>query len=549
MVGNACREISRDSLAVRVDRAARTPDLKLHSRFAILANSRSLPSWIEPRPLVALAVMVLVTSAASAAGAGPPPAQASGQTNLVCESKSSQREICSANTKGGVTLVRTLGAEVCEFGRNWGYDEKGIWVSDGCSGEFAVSQTTPAPASTPARVGSYTPTGGFKVADTEYGDLNLRLFTYLRYLNQRFVDDRYTNAFGTTTAIQQRQDFQLNKMQVYFFGWLMSPKFRYLSYVWTTNASLGLSSQVVVGGNLSYRFSDYFTLGGGISALPGVRTTEGTFPYWLGVDSRLIADEFFRPSYTTGLFVEGTITDGLEYRAMLGNNLSQLGIDAGQIDNSPDTFSASLVWMPTTGEFGTQNGFGDFEYHDDLATRLGIRYSRSHENRQNQPDTDAFDNVQLRVSDGSVIFTPGLFAPGFTIDEATYQMISIDGGFKFRGVSADFEYYRRRLDNFVVRPRALPFAALHDNGFQLQGSAMAIPDTLQVYAGVSKVFGEFGDPSDFRIGATFFPWENQVVRWNVEYLDVNRSPVGASSLPYAVGMDGPVFHSSFMLWF
>ncbi len=38
-------------------------------------------------------------------------------------------------------------------------------------------------------------------------------------------------------------------------------------------------------------------------------------------------------------------------------------------------------------------------------------------------------------------------------------------------------------------------------------------------------------------------------RWNVEYLDLNRSPVGASSLPYAVGMDGPVFHSSFMLWF
>jgi hypothetical protein len=234
---------------------------------------------------------------------------------------------------------------------------------------------------------------------------------------------------------------------------------------------------------------------------------------------------------------------------MWGNNLSQFGIDAGQLNNSPDTFAVELAWMPTTGEFGRQNGFGDFDQHEDLATRLAIHYTRSTEDRQSQPNSDAFDNVQLRVSDGSVIFTPGLFAPGVTIDQATYQMVSIDGGFKYRGVSGDIEYYRRRLDNFVVRPRPLPFAALHDDGLQVQGSVMALPEELQVYIGGSKVFGEYGNPRDFRIGATYFPWKNQVVRWNFEYLDLNRSPVGSASLPYAVGMDGPVFHSSFMLWF
>lgn len=78
---------------------------------------------------------------------------------------------------------------------------------------------------------------------------------------------------------------------------------------------------------------------------------------------------------------------------------------------------------------------------------------------------------------------------------------------------------------------------------------MAVPQRLQMYAGVSKIFGEYGDPSDFRAGLTFFPWRNQVVRWNFEFIKVNRSPVGAASLPYSVGMNGPVFHSNFMLWF
>ena len=64
----------------------------------------------------------------------------------------------------------------------------------------------------------------------------------------------------------------------------------------------GLGAQVVFAGNLSYTFNDYFTLSAGIMSLPGTRSVEGNFPFWLGVDTRLIADEFFRPSYTSGVW-------------------------------------------------------------------------------------------------------------------------------------------------------------------------------------------------------------------------------------------------------
>jgi hypothetical protein len=47
----------------------------------------------------------------------------------------------------------------------------------------------------------------------------------------------------------------------------------------------------------------------------------------------------------------------------------------------------------------------------------------------------------------------------------------------------------------------------------------------------------------------WFPWKNTVVRMNAEYLELNRSPVGALSLPYTVGGNGSVFQSNFMVYF
>jgi hypothetical protein len=41
---------------------------------------------------------------------------------------------------------------------------------------------------------------------------------------------------------------------------------------------------------------------------------------------------------------------------MLGNNMSTLGVDAGQIDAKLNTFAGALVFLPTTGEYGMFNG-------------------------------------------------------------------------------------------------------------------------------------------------------------------------------------------------
>ena len=107
--------------------------------------------------------------------------------------------------------------------------------------------------------GRYTPNLGFKVVNTEYGDLNVSIYTYARYLNQLGLNSSYKDAFGITKTVQERQDFQLQKVQIKFIGWVLDPKFRYFIYTWTSNPTQGQGAQVVVAGNLAYTFNKYLS--------------------------------------------------------------------------------------------------------------------------------------------------------------------------------------------------------------------------------------------------------------------------------------------------
>ena len=54
----------------------------------------------------------------------------------------------------GVVLVKSTGAAECLLGKTWGYDNTGIWVADGCAGEFlagAAAASAAIPADAPPR--------------------------------------------------------------------------------------------------------------------------------------------------------------------------------------------------------------------------------------------------------------------------------------------------------------------------------------------------------------------------------------------------------------
>ncbi|RRU75671.1 DUF3011 domain-containing protein [Stenotrophomonas maltophilia] len=55
---------------------------------------------------------------------------------LRCESQFNKTAQCPI--EGPMRLVKQKSVTTCIEDQNWGWDRRGIWVSDGCRGEFRV---------------------------------------------------------------------------------------------------------------------------------------------------------------------------------------------------------------------------------------------------------------------------------------------------------------------------------------------------------------------------------------------------------------------------
>lgn len=376
----------------------------------------------------------------------------------------------------------------------------------------------------------------------------LGLMTYARYLNQNALDHFYTDSFGRVLEVDRRNEVQLYKVSLQFKGWLFTPNFSHLIFIWTNNANQGEGAQVAVAGFLRYKFADWLAVSAGIMPLPTTRSTNYSFPKWLRHDNRVMADEFYRGSYTSGVDALGTIAPGLEYRAMIGNNLSTLGVSSKQLDNKFDTVAASLVWMPTTHEFGLAEGFGDYDYHRKVATLIGLHYTHSTETAQGQPAVDSFENSQIRLTDGTLLFSPDPFGTGGKVEKARFQMASIDAGIKYKGFSLEGQWYWRVVDNFQTIG-FVPVNKIKDNGVAIQASAMPIKDLLQAYVTYSKIWGQNGNPNEWALGLNVYPFRRREMHLNFEAIHLDRSPVGGFHIPVPVGGKGWVFLTDWVLMF
>ena len=99
-----------------------------------------------------------------------------------------------------------------------------------------------APAAVPTKPdkwGAFEPGKGFVLARTDRGEVDFGVFSYVRYLNQKGLDETFTDSFGRTQDIDRRSDVQLQKVNLTFKGWLLDPDFRYKFYVWTSNSNQG----------------------------------------------------------------------------------------------------------------------------------------------------------------------------------------------------------------------------------------------------------------------------------------------------------------------
>jgi Protein of unknown function (DUF3011) len=81
-----------------------------------------------------------------------------GAGNVVrCESVDFRDNYCPIDTRGGVRLLRQISRTACYEGETWGYDRRGVWVTNGCAADFEAAG------------GGYADRPGYGRPDNGYG--------------------------------------------------------------------------------------------------------------------------------------------------------------------------------------------------------------------------------------------------------------------------------------------------------------------------------------------------------------------------------------------
>ena len=150
------------------------------------------------------------------------------------------------------------------------------------------------------------------------------------------------------------------------------------------------------------------------------------------------------------------------------------------------------------------------------------------------------------------MFDTGSLAPGVTVQEVDYRLLSFDAGVKYRGLFLQTEIYTRWLEDFVA-DGPLPVQSIVDRGFYVQGAFFPIKKKLELYAATSHIFGDedagFNDSSEYLAGFNYYPMDNRYHRFNFQVVDVNRSPVSSTFGYYVGGQKGTTYSAAFSVFF
>ena len=358
--------------------------------------------------------------------------------------------------------------------------------------------------------------------------------TQIRYLNTLSSDDTFTDHLGNVREVHNRNDITVNRSMFILGGYIFDKRARYSLTVWT---SAGAAS-IIVAGNIGWQFNKKLTLMGGYTGVPGSRSLVNTFPYFTASD-RSMADNFFRPGFTQGVWATGELGKGFNYIAFVGNSINTLNISATKIDTKL-LVSGSVWWEPLGGyaEPGKSvNMYDDYFAKKKVRIRLGSSFTRSPEDRFANLDQTSPDNTAIYNSDGVLAFSTGAFAPGVTVSNALYKMWALDGGIKYNGLAVNGQYYMRWLNNFVA-DGPLPVTSTYDHGYELSASHFVKPKKLMLYVRGSQVFGHFGNSYEYAGGVKWHFLPTERLWLNAELMRVNKAPYSGAFTPYTAGMNG-----------
>ena len=385
---------------------------------------------------------------------------------------------------------------------------------------------------------------GFSILpfDAKQTPFEMRINGWIQFRHVGFARDvdSWTDNAGVTRSVRNRNAFDIERARLTFKGFALDER---LTYFYQLDGDSDNRHTVDFFDYWwAWKFSDSFRL------QFGKRKVTASRQWLLGARrtrfiDRPLANDFFRPDRTIGLFGQGSFGDNSHYEVMVGNGYRTSNLPNNVTD---DQFTyAATHYIDLGGDYGSQ--LVDFDCACSPIVRLGhsFVFSPITSDALGQPlaETDF-----IRLSDGTRLNQLGALAPGATVSDVDVYFYGVDIGTKWRGWSFNSEVFFRWLDNLVA-DAPLPRREIYQRGFYVEGGTFIIPKKLDVNFRYSEVKGIVNRASEYAGGFNLYPLDTHKMKFSFDVTVLDGSPLNNSASEILVGDDGVLFRAQFQTEF
>ncbi len=379
--------------------------------------------------------------------------------------------------------------------------------------------------------------------DKKKNSFDLTINGWIQFRHHGFGRDvnSWTDNAGVTRTVRNRNAFDIERARLSFKGTGIDPR---LSYFYQLDGDTdGRHGVDFFDYWWSWKFSDRFRL------QFGKRKVTASRQWLLGARrtrfiDRPIANDFFRPDRTVGLFGQGKFGANGTYEVMIGN-----GYRTSNLPNSVTDDQWTYAFTQYVDPFGDYGGqLVDFDCNCDLLVRLGHSFVYSPITSEALGSPNAETDF-IRLADGTRLSQVGALSPGVTVSGANVYFYGVDLAAKWQGWSFNSEVFLRWLENFEA-DGALPVDSLMQRGFYVEGGRFIIPQKLDFNVRYSQIRGLVGGGSEYAAGFNLYPLENNYkLKCSFDVTVLDGSPLNNPSSDILGGDDGTLFRTQIQVEF
>lgn len=378
--------------------------------------------------------------------------------------------------------------------------------------------------------------------DPEKNPFELKVEGWTQFRYHGFARDvaSWTDNAGVTRPVLNRSAFDIERARLVFSGYALDQRLTY--FVQLDGDTDGQHIVDFFDYWWGWEFSDRFQLQLGKRKVPASRQ-------WLlgarrtRLIDRPMANDFFRPDRTVGVFGVGRIGDEGHYEVMVGNSYQSANLSNASSDAR---FTYAITnYVDPWGNFGSD--LVDFAHTSDPLARVGHSFVYS-------PQSGAARGVPLeeagflRLTDGTQLTQIGALAPGVTVSEFDLYLYGLDAALKWGGWSVNAEVFLQWIEQ-IQGNGPLPITDLFQSGFYVEGGYFLIPKKLDFNVRYSQVNGRFGKASEYAAGLNWYPLDTSRLKVSFDVTSLDGSPLQNTSSDILVGDNGTLFRTQFQAEF